>query len=102
MEERIELGDQLVQKLRIENENLITQHEEELRAFERMANEKVAQLEEYYVQQLQINHVHVQQLQQQLQQQPINQDNMNQLNEQNVVMLDKFKDEILYTRTRQS
>eukprot|EP01083_Nonionella_stella_P162223 532342_1 len=80
MEERIELGDQLVQKLRIEKENLITQHEEELRAFERMANEKVAQLEEYYVQQLQINHVHVQQLQQQLQQQPINQDNMNQLN----------------------
>jgi len=59
----------LVQKLREEKENQEAQYEEEFREFERMANEKVVQLEEYYVQQLQMKEVHVQQLQQQLQQQ---------------------------------
>merc|ERR1712233_90023 len=59
----------LVQKLREEKENQEAQYEEEFREFERMANEKVVQLEEYYVQQLQMKEVHVQQLQAQLQQQ---------------------------------
>merc|ERR1712039_775685 len=58
----------LVQKLREEKENQEAQYEEEFREFERMANEKVVQLEEYYVQQLQMKEVHVQTLQQQLQQ----------------------------------
>merc|ERR1739840_30565 len=58
----------LVQKLREEKESQEAQYEEEFREFERMANEKVVQLEEYYVQQLQMKEVHVQTLQQQLQQ----------------------------------
>eukprot|EP01083_Nonionella_stella_P063364 164657_1 len=59
----------LVQKLREEKENQEAQYEEEFREFERMANEKVVQLEEYYVQQLQMKEVQVQQLQQLQQQQ---------------------------------
>merc|ERR1712129_402370 len=51
-----------------EKESQEAQYEEEFREFERMANEKVVQLEEYYVQQLQMKEVHVQTLQQQLQQ----------------------------------
>merc|ERR1712228_645664 len=62
------MGRDLVQKLREEKESQEAQYEEEFREFERMANEKVVQLEEYYVQQLQMKEVHVQSLQQQLQQ----------------------------------
>jgi len=57
----------LVQKLREEKESQEAQYEEEFREFERMANEKVVQLEEYYVQQLQMKETYVQSLQQQLQ-----------------------------------
>ena len=57
-----------MEKLKEEKENQEAQYEEEFREFEIMANEKVVQLEEYYVQQLQMKEVHVQQLQAQLSQ----------------------------------
>ena len=59
----------LVQRLREEKETQEAQYEEEFREFERMANEKVCQLEEYYVAQVQKKEAYVQQLQQALQQQ---------------------------------
>merc|ERR1712039_1054543 len=65
----------LVQKLREEKESQEAQYEEEFREFERMANEKVVQLEEYYVQQLQ------QKVQQQ-QQQPMQQQQQLPMNDE--------------------
>merc|ERR1712228_791863 len=77
------MGRDLVQKLREEKESQEAQYEEEFREFERMANEKVVQLEEYYVQQLQMKEVHVQQLNEQI----------NTLKEKNVELTTKFTTE---------
>lgn len=50
----VEEWNEIVQGLREEKETQETQYEEEFREFERMANAKVVQLEEYYMQQLQL------------------------------------------------
>merc|ERR1719361_1075908 len=59
----------MVQKLREEKETQEQQYEVEFREFEQMANQKVVQLEEYYVQQLGMKEAQVQNLIHQMQQQ---------------------------------
>lgn len=58
----------MVQKLKDEKETQERQYEVEFREFEEMANQKVVQLEEYYVQQLQMKEAQVNNLYAQMQQ----------------------------------
>merc|ERR1712130_714920 len=67
----------MVQKLREEKETQEQQYEVEFREFEQMANQKVVQLEEYYVQQLGMKENQVQGLIHQMQQQAQQMNNNN-------------------------